>query len=77
MLENQPGIVCLMDDTVVYGKNLKEHDERLNKVLDKMSQAKLTLNKEKYQFRQSEISFLGQTVGKDGVKPEPDKVSAV
>ena len=42
-----------------------------------MSQAKFTLNKEKCQFRKSEISFLDQTVGKDGVKPEPDKVSAV
>ena len=40
-------------------------------------QAKITLNKEKCHFRKSEISFLGEKVGKDGVKPEPDKVSGV
>ena len=77
MLENQPGVVRLMDDIVVYGKDLKEHDERLNQVFGRLSKAKITLNKEKCQLRKSEISFLGQSAGKDGIKPEPAKVSAV
>ena len=77
VLENQQGVVCLMDDIVVYGEDLKEHDERLNQVFRKLSKAKMTLNKEKCQFRKSEISFLGQSVRKNGIKPEPAKVSAV
>jgi len=77
ILEDQPGAVSLIDDTVIYGKDLKEHDERLNQVLQKLSNAKITLNKEKCQFRKSEISSLGQTVGKDGIKPDAAKVTAI
>ena len=77
VLENQPGVVCLMDDIVVYGKDLKEHDTRLNQVFERLSKAKITLNKEKCQLRKPEISFFGQTVGKDVIEPDPAKVSAV
>ena len=62
---------------IVYGKDVKEHDERLNQVLDRLSKASITLNKEKCEFRKSEIYCLGQIIGKNGVKPDPDKVSAV
>jgi len=77
VLENQPGVVNLIDDTVVYGKDMKEHDQRLEQVLDKLSAAKITLNQSKCQFRKPEISFLCQTVGKDGIKPDSSKVSAI
>ena len=77
VLENQSGVACIMDDMVVYGKDVKEHDERLNQVLDRLSKANITLNKEKCEFRKSEIYCLGQIIGKNGVKPDPDKVSAV
>ena len=77
VLENQPGAVSLIDDTVVYGKDVKEHDERLNQVLKRLADAKITLNEEKCQFRKSEITFLGHTVGRDGIKPDPAKISAV
>ena len=71
------GTPCIMDDMVVYGKDVKEHDERLNQVLDRLSKANITLNKEKCEFRKSEIYCLGQIIGKNGVKPDPDKVSLV
>ena len=57
--------------------DVKEHDERLTQVLDRLSKANITLNKEKCEFRKSEIYCLGQIIGKNGVKPDPDKVSAV
>ena len=68
--------VCLMDDIVVYG-NLKEHDERRNQVFERLSKAKIILNKEKCWLRKPEIFPLGQSVGNDGVKLDPAKVSAV
>ena len=77
VLENQSGVACIMDDMVVYGKDVKEHDERLNQVLDRLSKANITLNKEKCEFRKSEIYCLGQIIGKNGVKPDPDEVSLV
>ena len=43
VLENQPGVACIMDDMVVHGKDLREHDERLNQVLDRLSKANIPL----------------------------------
>ena len=75
VLENQSGVARIMDDMVVYGKDVKEHDERLTQVLDRLSKANITLNKEKCEFRKSEIYCLGQIIGKNGVKPDPDSFS--
>ena len=77
VLENQPGVACIMDDMVVYGKDLREHNERLNQVLDRLSKANITLNEGKCEFRKEEISCLGQIVVKNGVKLDPAKISAV
>ena len=77
MLENQAGVTCIMDDMVVYGRDVKEHDERLNQVLERLSNANITLNEEKCEFRKSEIHCLGQIIGKNGAMANPEKVSAV
>ena len=77
VLENQSGVACIMDDMVVYGKDVKQHDERLDQVLGRLSKANITLNEEKCEFRKSEIHCLGQIIGRNGVKADPDKVSAV
>lgn len=42
-----------------------------------MSEAKITLNKKEWQFQKSKMSFLGQTEGKDSIKPDKSKVAAV
>ena len=33
LLENLPGVLCLMDDMIAFGSNRKEHDERLTATL--------------------------------------------
>ena len=75
VLENLPGVTCLLDDIVVFGTTEEEHDLRLDNVLKKLSEA--GVNKAKCSFKQSEIKFLGHIVGKDGVKGDPDKVAAI
>ena len=77
ILEDLPGVECQMDDIIVYGANQAEHDERLEAVLTRLQQAKVTLNGEKCEFSKDTVKFLGQLVGKDGIRPDPSKVSAV
>ena len=43
-------MVCHMDDIFIFGKDKHEHDARLKKVLDRLSQSGLTLNPEKFEF---------------------------
>ena len=64
ILANTEGAVCLIDDVLVYGSTQSEHDQRLLTVLQKLSEAGLTLNKEKCVFNTTSIKFLGQLVTK-------------
>ena len=77
LLEGIEGVVCMMDDILVYGKNQEEHDERLLKVLQRLEVAGLTLNRQKCEFSQVLVKFLGQMVDKSGVRPDPAKVKAI
>ena len=67
----------MMDDVLIHGRTPEEHDARLEKVLQRLHDAGLTLNLQKCQFSQSEVKFLGQVVIKDGIYPDPDKVRAI
>ena len=71
------GVVCLMDDIVVSGKDEAEHDQRLQATLSRLAAAGITLNKDKCVFKQSSISFLGQIVSSEGIKADPAKVAAI
>ena len=61
----------------MYGVNQAEHDERLEAVLTRLQRAKVTLNWEKCEFSKDTVKFLDQLVGKDGIRADPSKVSAV
>ena len=37
----------------------------------------MTLNREKCQFSQSQVKFLGQVVDQNGIRPDPEKVAAI
>ena len=71
------GIADHIDDILVHGKTKEEHDKNLRKVLTKLSQANLTLNRGKCKFFQNKIGFLGHTIDASGISPDPEKVRAL
>ena len=77
ILAGMEGIVCLIDDILVYGRTQDEHDQRLLAVLKKIQDAGLTLNKDKCEFNTTSIKFLGQVVDSEGVKADPAKIRAI
>ena len=56
---------------------IQEHDRRLEKVLQQIQAAGATLNQEKCQFRKSSLKFLGHLIDQRGIRPDPDKTSAI
>ena len=70
------GVLCLMDDVLVFGKDQTEYDERLKAVLQKIETAGATLNPSKCQFRKHQLKFLGHLVDEQGIRADPDKVTA-
>ena len=77
ILTGLDGVVGMMDDVLVHGQTTEEHDERLDRVLQKLQEAGLTLNRQKCHFSKPQGKFLGQIVNKDGVRPDPDKIHAI
>jgi hypothetical protein len=75
-LEGFPGVVCHMDDVLVCGSSLKEHDERLEKALSSIEKAGLTLNK-KCEFSEPSVKFLGQIIDSSGCRVNPEKEKAI
>jgi len=77
LLQDLSGVVCMMDDILVYGRNQEEHDHRLTNVLECLRRAKVTLNKKKGSFSTQSVRFLGQLVDSSGIRPDPQKVEAI
>ena len=77
ILSGLEGVVCLMDDVLIYGRNEAQHWDRVQSVLERIQGAGMTLKKEKCEFARTEISFLGHIVSGDGIKPHPAKVTAI
>ena len=71
------GVVCLIDDVLKHGRTQEEHDQRLVEVLHRLQKEGLTLNKEKCKFSQTQVSFLGHVIDGSGIRPDPDKVTAI
>ena len=71
------GVLCHMDDILVYGGSQEEHDVRVQKVLTRLMEAGVTLNQAKCEFGLSEVKFVGHVVSGDGIRPDPEKTKAV
>ena len=77
ILEGLHGVVCQIDDVMVFGTTHKEHGDRLFAVLQRLQAAGVTLNAEKCEFAKDEIQFLGHKVSKAGVQSEPQKIAPI
>ena len=66
-----------IDDILVWGRTLEEHDQNFERVLNRVTDINMTLSKEKCQFRQTKITYLGETLTAHGVKPDETKVEAI
>ena len=77
LLADLDGCETIMDDTIVYGKTMEEHDHRLEAVLDRIRHSGLKLNKSKCHLRQEEVKYFGHIINKQGVSPDPEKMRAI
>ena len=77
ILQNLKGVVCLVDDILIYGNTQEEHDTHLKAALQRIKEAGLTLSKDKCKFNQTHIKYLGQLIDMTGVHPDPDKVRSI
>ena len=77
ILTRLKGVLCLIDDVLVCGTTLEEHNQNLLAVLHCIQEACLTLNRQKFEFNKSSIKFFGQVVDTKGIRADPDKIKAI
>lgn len=78
-----PGIQVVADDILIYGKGAtveearKDHDGNLVGLLKRALEFGLRLNKAKCRFLMTELPYIGHVLTPEGVKPDPNKISAI
>ena len=70
-------VVVYLDDIVIYSPTLEDHVVHLEMVLDKLRQNKLYVKKEKCEFSQTEIKFLGHLISNSEIRMDGAKVAAI
>ncbi|UYV70018.1 hypothetical protein LAZ67_7001483, partial [Cordylochernes scorpioides] len=71
------GVICYLNDAVVYAKDRQELEERLRKVLQRFDKVGIRLNRNKCKFAMEELDILGHIVSSEGIKPDNRKIEAV
>lgn len=66
-----------VNDIKVVGHSVNNMLQNLEKVFKICQKFNLKLNPEKYEFFRHEVTFLGHTCTKDGIKPDEFKMEAI
>jgi hypothetical protein len=70
---------CLvyMDDILIIGETLKEHNSKLRGVFQRLREYNLKIEPDKCEFLKEELNYLGHLVTPEGVRPDENKIKAV
>lgn len=66
-----------LDDVIVIGTSIKDHENNLRDVFKRFRKYNLQLQPLKCQFLSKEVSYLGHLITDEGIKPDPKKIACV
>ena len=71
--------ICLvyLDDIIVFSTSLQEHMVNLERVFDRLRDSNFKIQMDKSEFLKLETAYLGHVISNEGVKPNPDKITAI
>ena len=71
------GVTGIADDMIIAGKDEMEHNRNFLAFMEKCMENNLTLNSEKIQFKQSQVSFYGHIWSEHGISPDTKNIQAL
>lgn len=77
LLEDLDGVESFIDDVIVFGSTIEEHDRRLKNLLDRANEVGIKFNKEKCQFCVTQVTYLGHTFNAEGMTIDQGKLRAI
>ncbi|CAI6358323.1 unnamed protein product [Macrosiphum euphorbiae] len=66
-----------LDDIVVHGSSLNDHQQKLEQVFNRLRIHKLKLQPQKCSFLRKEVIYLGHVINENGVSPDPNKLKCI
>ena len=70
-------VVIYFDDILIAASNIEEHDIILEKVINRAREKGVKFNKEKVQFRQTEVKYMGHIFDKNGMRIDGEKIKSI
>ena len=77
LFSNVEGVVCHLDDILVCGKDIQDHNKNLAIVFSIFYQSGLKLKKDKCLLAESSVKYLGHIIDAKGLHPLASKVEAI
>ncbi|TFY51092.1 hypothetical protein EVJ58_g10744 [Rhodofomes roseus] len=70
-------VMVYLDDIIIYSQTWEQHCNDVEQVLRCLADQDLVLNEDKCIWGARELVYLGHIVSGEGIRPNPDKISAV
>ena len=77
LLRSIPNVINYLDDIIITGTDITSHIRTIELVLEKLEKVGLRLNSEKCEFFKKEISYLGFTIDKNGLRKNKERTSSI
>ncbi len=77
LLHGIPGVAYFIDDVLIAAPSMEQLKESLRETLERLARAGLRAQRGKCVFAQTEVTYLGYCMDKDGLHPTDEKVSAI
>ncbi|KMQ88476.1 reverse ribonuclease integrase [Lasius niger] len=75
--ELEPNVFVYLDDIIVISETFDQHFHLLAEVFRRLRDARLRLNPDKCRFCVERLKYLGHVIDREGIRTDPEKVSAV
>ncbi|KAL4126171.1 hypothetical protein QTP88_010397 [Uroleucon formosanum] len=69
--------LAYLDDIIIYGKGLLDHNEKLRDVFERLRNRNLKIQPAKCEFLKQQCMYLGHIISENGIQPDPEKVKSV
>ncbi|UYV75188.1 K02A2.6-like, partial [Cordylochernes scorpioides] len=77
ILSGLQGTACYMDDILIYGSTMEEHNRNLETVLRRLEENNVKLNAKKQQIAVEKVNFLGHIISRDGIAIQASRAEAI
>ena len=77
ILEGLSGVTNILDDVLIFGRTETEFKTNVISFLDRCVEQDMHLNPDKIQINCTEVPFFGNTLSKDGLSPDMNKVKLI